>query len=61
MAEQKPGGSDVSQTETIATPRNSEAPGASQPGAKYTLEGFKWFSSATDSDVALALAPRLTP
>lgn len=50
---QRPGGSDVSQTETVATP----IPGASSPyGPVYSLNGFKWFSSATDSDVALALA-----
>lgn len=43
----------MSQTETVATP----IPGASSPyGPVYTLNGFKWFSSATDSDVALALA-----
>ena len=49
---QRPGGSDVSQTETIAT----EIPGATSPyGLMYSINGFKWFSSATDSDVALAL------
>lgn len=45
----------MSQTETVAT----VAPGiayASTPGAKYTLDGFKWFSSATDSNISLALA-----
>ncbi len=26
------------------------------PGTKYVLNGFKWFSSATDSHIALALA-----
>lgn len=32
-------------------------PGASSPyGPVYSIDGFKWFSSATDSDVALALA-----
>ncbi|KZT73710.1 hypothetical protein DAEQUDRAFT_742841 [Daedalea quercina L-15889] len=51
---ERPGGSDVSRTETIATP----APGSKSCsyGPKYTLNGFKWFSSATDSDIALALA-----
>ncbi|CAL1712945.1 unnamed protein product [Somion occarium] len=50
---ERPGGSDVSQTETIATP----IPNITSPyGPTYTINGFKWFSSATDSDVALALA-----
>ncbi|THH16916.1 hypothetical protein EUX98_g9223 [Antrodiella citrinella] len=50
---ERPGGSDVSQTETIATP----APHLSSPyGPVYSLDGFKWFSSATDSDVSVALA-----
>jgi len=50
---ERPGGSDVSQTETIATP----TPNVHSPyGPVYSLNGFKWFSSATDSDVAVALA-----
>ncbi|KAI1793402.1 acyl-CoA dehydrogenase/oxidase [Ganoderma leucocontextum] len=51
---ERPGGSDVSRTETVA----SQAPTSqlSEYGAQYELQGFKWFSSATDSDVALALA-----
>lgn len=50
---QRPGGSDVSQTETVAT----RIPNATSPyGDVYALNGFKWFSSATDSDLALALA-----
>ncbi|KAI0057809.1 acyl-CoA dehydrogenase NM domain-like protein [Artomyces pyxidatus] len=50
---ERPGGSDVSQTETIATPY----PHAASPlGNAYKLDGFKWFSSATDSNVAVALA-----
>src|SRR5690606_19548034 len=40
------GGSDVSQTETVAHPT---ADG-------FTLHGKKWFTSATTSDVALTLA-----
>ncbi|KAH9922843.1 uncharacterized protein BXZ73DRAFT_91555 [Epithele typhae] len=51
---ERPGGSDVSRTETTATPSPSPIP--SLYGPEYTLDGFKWFSSATDSDVALALA-----
>ncbi|KAI0365734.1 hypothetical protein BV20DRAFT_953774 [Pilatotrama ljubarskyi] len=50
---ERPGGSDVSRTETVAVP----VPGATSPyGMQYKIDGFKWFSSATDSDVALALA-----
>lgn len=48
----RPGGSDVSQTETTAISAGKDSP----LGPQYTLNGFKWFSSATDSDVALALA-----
>ncbi|KAG6820724.1 hypothetical protein H0H93_012777 [Arthromyces matolae] len=49
---ERPGGSDVSQTETIATVtgRNNVF------GPTYTLDGFKWFSSATDSNISVALA-----
>ncbi|XP_075773148.1 acyl-CoA dehydrogenase family member 11-like isoform X3 [Pelodiscus sinensis] len=42
------GGSDVaSGTETVAR---------EQPDGTYSLSGFKWFTSATDSDVSLTLA-----
>lgn len=47
---EKRGGSDVSGgTETVATPLEG------QPG-KYLITGYKWFSSATDSDMSLLLA-----
>ena len=47
MTERK-GGSDVANgTETIAR---------KQPNGTYKLFGYKWFTSATDSDVALTLA-----
>ena len=47
---EKGGGSDVaSGTETFAVPIDDK------PGY-YGLHGYKWFSSATDSDVSLALA-----
>ncbi|KAI0320518.1 hypothetical protein OF83DRAFT_1104307 [Amylostereum chailletii] len=50
---ERPGGSDVSQTETVATLSVT----ATHPlGKPYKLDGFKWFSSATDSSVSLALA-----
>lgn len=52
---QRPGGSDVSRTETIATEVNAMKT-ANPLGPVYTLDGFKWFSSATDADMALALA-----
>lgn len=48
----RPGGSDVSQTETTAHSTDRTDP----LGPEYNLNGFKWFSSATDSDVAVALA-----
>lgn len=70
---EKPGGSDVSLTETVAKP--VDPANATEPGSTYILDGFKWyvvlgnfytpiaharfgdrFSSATDGDVALALA-----
>ena len=42
---EKRGGSDVNGgTETIATPINGE-------DGYYSLTGYKWFSSATDSDM----------
>lgn len=47
---ERPGGSDVSRTETIATPDPTRG------SKQYKLSGFKWFSSATDSEVSIALA-----
>jgi len=43
----------VSQTETTAVIADGDRDLLGRP---YTLDGFKWFSSATDSDLALALA-----
>ncbi|KAK4055896.1 hypothetical protein OIO90_003153 [Microbotryomycetes sp. JL221] len=57
---EKPGGSDVSLTETVAR-RVSTSSNEPQPGDEYIIDGFKWFSSATDGDVALALARTGTP
>ncbi|KAF8598094.1 acyl-CoA dehydrogenase domain-containing protein [Ceratobasidium sp. AG-I] len=51
---ERPGGSDVSRTETTATPIRIES--TLENGAAYTLSGVKWFSSATDGQLALALA-----
>lgn len=52
---ERPGGSDVSLTETTARPLDASN-SSPKPGDKFILDGFKWFSSATDGDVALALA-----
>ncbi|THH19219.1 hypothetical protein EW146_g1919 [Bondarzewia mesenterica] len=51
---ERPGGSDVSQTETTAAPSSEIT--AHPLGPVYKLDGFKWFSSATDSNVSVALA-----
>lgn len=51
---ERPGGSDVSRTETTATPMQPNK--AAEPGDKFVINGFKWFSSATDGDISLALA-----
>lgn len=48
---ERTGGSDVSRTETVATPASGVT-----PATAYTVDGFKWFSSATDSDVCALLA-----
>ncbi|EDR13367.1 uncharacterized protein LACBIDRAFT_292578 [Laccaria bicolor S238N-H82] len=49
---ERPGGSDVSRTETTAVDTGK----SHSFGPKYSLNGFKWFSSATDSEVSVALA-----
>lgn len=48
---ERPGGSDVAQTETVATSLGEAHP----YGDVYSLNGLKWFSSATDSEIAIAL------
>lgn len=60
---ERSGGSDVSGTETVARRVLSRAPGTESdrdahglPLGPWEINGFKWFSSATDSDVALLLA-----
>ncbi|KAK3308020.1 acyl-CoA dehydrogenase/oxidase [Chaetomium strumarium] len=62
---ERPGGSDVSRTETVATydpyPEESgPAPLADVddniPLGPWSISGFKWFSSATDSQMAILLA-----
>ncbi|RCI09331.1 hypothetical protein L249_1416 [Ophiocordyceps polyrhachis-furcata BCC 54312] len=50
---ERPGGSDVSQTETTAVPVRSPDDESLGP---WAIHGFKWFASATDSDMAVLLA-----
>ncbi|KAK7033858.1 acyl-CoA dehydrogenase NM domain-like protein [Favolaschia claudopus] len=50
---ESPGGSDVSRTETIATPTTSSP---TDLGPSYVLDGFKWFSSAAEGNLSVALA-----
>ncbi|KAE9579843.1 Acyl-CoA dehydrogenase family member 11 [Colletotrichum fructicola] len=55
------GGSDVSLTETVATYDPSTQPGLANaeenvPLGPWSLSGFKWFSSATDSAMSVLLA-----
>ena len=46
------GGSDVSNgTETVALPDDDD-----EVGVSHKLFGYKWFSSATDSDISFTLA-----
>ncbi|KAJ6482634.1 acyl-CoA dehydrogenase/oxidase [Mycena sanguinolenta] len=47
------GGSDVSRLETVARPVSSQ-PG--DLGPAYLLDGFKWFSSAAEGNMSVALA-----
>lgn len=60
---ERTGGSDVSGTETVArrlTRDEIASEGGQdslgQPLGPWSIDGFKWFSSATDSDVAVLLA-----
>ena len=53
---ERPGGSDVSGTETVARPVSRQRDGRHQAGDAFVLDGFKWFSSGVDGDIALALA-----
>ncbi|KAI8870253.1 acyl-CoA dehydrogenase/oxidase C-terminal [Ramicandelaber brevisporus] len=47
---ERPGGSDVGNTESFAEAR------VANESAWYSVHGFKWFSSATDSDITMLLA-----
>ncbi|KAK5093817.1 hypothetical protein LTR70_001543 [Exophiala xenobiotica] len=66
---ERPGGSDVSRTETLARLASTEelsaekvtfgkedADGVGMPLGPYLIDGFKWFSSATDADMVVLLA-----
>ena len=56
---ERAGGSDVSGTETIATRAETRGEGADMDGqslGEWNIDGFKWFSSATDSQMAILLA-----
>ncbi|KAF2640463.1 hypothetical protein P280DRAFT_489978 [Massarina eburnea CBS 473.64] len=63
---ERSGGSDVSGTETIATRLTAEAlisetlessvDTVGMPLGPWSIDGFKWFSSATDSNLAILLA-----
>ncbi|KAI9065652.1 acyl-CoA dehydrogenase NM domain-like protein [Trametes sanguinea] len=54
---ERPGGSDVSLTETYAVPAEHLPTDLGDP---YILNGFKWFSSAAEGNMAVALA-RIEP
>lgn len=61
---ERTGGSDVSQTETVATYSPLDASSATRladaasniPLGPWLINGFKWFSSATDSGMTILLA-----
>ncbi|KAH8824356.1 acyl-CoA dehydrogenase NM domain-like protein [Flagelloscypha sp. PMI_526] len=55
---ERPGGSDVSQTETTAAPTSTTS---NDIGSAYLLDGFKWFSSAAEGHVSVALARTGSP
>jgi alkylation response protein AidB-like acyl-CoA dehydrogenase len=50
---ERPGGSDLALTETVAVPTSPIETDLSEP---YILDGFKWFSSAAEGHLAVALA-----
>src|ERR1700753_2872063 len=58
---ERTGGSDVRGTETVATLIGNSSSGEAidahgSPLGPYSLSGFKWFSSATDSNMTVMLA-----
>lgn len=51
---ERPGGSDVSRSETVAE--------LIDPSTNaWSVSGFKWFSSATTADIAMLLARTVDP
>lgn len=59
---ERSGGSDVRNTETLANNKPNTSPAAAsedahgQPLGPWSIDGFKWFSSATDSHMTVLLA-----
>lgn len=57
---ERPGGSDVRNTETLATLSSSSDSSVTDvdgnPQGPYSISGFKWFSSATDANSTVLLA-----
>jgi alkylation response protein AidB-like acyl-CoA dehydrogenase len=55
---ERTGGSDVSGTETVATcsPSPEDMSTPETPLGPWSIDGFKWFSSATDSSMTVLLA-----
>jgi alkylation response protein AidB-like acyl-CoA dehydrogenase len=56
---ERPGGSDVSFTETLAVPAAAPLQARSTDGGPlgaWSINGFKWFSSATDAQITILLA-----
>lgn len=56
---ERPGGSDVSRSETVAVHAELDASVTAadgQPLGDWSVSGFKWFSSATDANMTILLA-----
>lgn len=58
---ERPGGSDVSRSETVAIQADTRLEASvtaadGQPLGDWSINGFKWFSSATDADMTILLA-----
>lgn len=57
---ERPGGSDVSFSETVAVPAQEPMTGVTDahgaPLGDWSIDGYKWFSSATDSNMSILLA-----
>ncbi|KAF2227254.1 hypothetical protein BDZ85DRAFT_245849 [Elsinoe ampelina] len=56
---ERPGGSDVRNTETLASLSRTNTTSRASDGSElgpYSISGFKWFSSATDANMTVLLA-----